>query len=109
MGESRLPVASTSAVNGGREPPNKTMAAQMRDSPTACIDWRAPPRTWRIVIVVAGIVAGQTCLYGSALVGRQLLPPLDLLALPTLYLPSGPTSAGIVPRDRTHLDPVWQY
>jgi len=91
------------------DPPSMTMAAQMRDSSTARIDWRAPPRTWRIVILVAGIVAGQACLYGSALVGRQLLLPLDLLALPTIYLPSVPASAGIVPRDRTHLDPVWQY
>jgi len=68
-----------------------------------------PSRWWRLAIVLVGILAGQSCLYGTALVGRQVLLPLDLLASRGVYLPRGAETAGIVPRDRTHSDQVLQY
>jgi hypothetical protein len=64
-------------------------------------------RWQRLLIVLAGIVAGQFVLYGPSLLGRKILLPLDLLALPRVYVPSGPQTAGIQPRDVTLSDLIY--
>ncbi len=58
---------------------------------------------------MVGIVAGQCLLYGSALVGRTVLLPLDLLNGPGVYLPRSADTAGLVPRDFAQSDQVLQY
>jgi hypothetical protein len=47
---------------------------------------------------VGGLVVPQVILYGPSLAGRTILLPLDILALPGVYLPRTPEYAGI----RTH-------
>ena len=44
----------------------------------------------RLILVLGGIVAGQFILYGPSLVGKKILLPLDILALPRVYLPVKP-------------------
>lgn len=66
-------------------------------------------RRTRAAIVVAGIVAGQCLLYGSALAGRTVLLPLDLLNGPGVYLPRSAATADLVPRDFSQSDQVLQY
>ena len=66
-------------------------------------------RRTRAAIVVAGIVAGQCLLYGSALAGRTVLLPLDLLNGPGAYLPRSAATADLVPRDFSQSDQVLQY
>ena len=74
---------------------------------------REPPefdgRGTRAAIVLAGIIAGQCLLYGSALTGRTILLPLDLLNGPGVYLPRTAETADLVPRDFAQSDQVLQY
>lgn len=66
-------------------------------------------RIWRILIVVAGICAGQFYLYGPAFLGEKILLPLDLLALPGVYLPDTAEYEHVKPLDFEHSDQVFQY
>jgi hypothetical protein len=59
---------------------------------------------FRWSILVAGIVVGQLVLYGPSLVGHKVLLPLDILAVPTIYIPSSPETAGIQPKSRSFID-----
>jgi hypothetical protein len=61
-----------------------------------------------LVIVLAGIILGQFILYGPSLIGQKVLLPLDLLALPNMYLPRTPEVAKIIPHDRNLSDLVLQ-
>lgn len=60
----------------------------------------ASPRLKHLILVLAGIIIGQAILYGPCLVGRKILLPLDILALPGMYLPRSPAIAQIVPHDK---------
>lgn len=63
----------------------------------------------RVVIVMAGIVAGQCYLMGPALLGQKILLSLDLLKLPGFYLRD---IAGSAPRtfsDWSQTDQILQY
>ncbi len=64
-------------------------------------------RIKRLLLVLAGIVVGQFILYGPSLIGRKILLPLDLLALPKVYLPSNPQTAKIQPHDVTLADLIY--
>jgi hypothetical protein len=66
-------------------------------------------RTGRLLIVLAGIIAGQAILYGPSLVGERILLPLDLLAVPGVYLPKTPEAEEIVPHDVALSDLVLQF
>jgi len=44
----------------------------------------------RAVLLVAGVFVGQMILYGPSLLGQKVLLPLDVLALPQVYLPQTP-------------------
>lgn len=59
------------------------------------------------LIVIAGIVLGQVVLYGPSLLGQKILLPLDLLALPGIYLPPTPETAKIVPNDMALTDLIF--
>jgi hypothetical protein len=61
-------------------------------------------RLGRLMIVLAGIIAGQAILYGPSLAGRKILLPLDILASPNVYLPRTPGVEKIVPHDRFLVD-----
>jgi len=60
----------------------------------------------RLVVVFAGIVLGQSLLYGPCLIGRKILLPLDLLALPGVYLPRTDEVASIKAWDTSLSDLV---
>ena len=62
------------------------------------------PRLKQLLLVLAGILVGQAILYGPCLVGRKILLPLDLLALPGMYLPQSSEIAQILPHDRVLAD-----
>jgi len=67
------------------------------------------PRRWslgKLLIVLAGIVAGQFIVYGPSLVGQKVLLPLDLLAVEKFYLPMTPEVAKIVAHDNIMADLV---
>ena len=66
-------------------------------------------RTGRLLIVLVGIIAGQTILFGPALVGGKILLPLDILALPEVYLPKSPEVDKMVPHDRALSDLVLHF
>lgn len=63
-------------------------------------------REVRCAIVVVGIIVGQCLLCGSALLGRTLLLPLDLLNAPGSYLPRNDATAMLVPRDYAQGDQI---
>lgn len=63
----------------------------------------------RLLVVVAGIVFGQAVLYGPCLTGQKILLPLDLLAVPGIYIPETPETAKIVPHDIVLVDLVLQF
>lgn len=52
-----------------------------------------------IAIAVLGIVVGQAILYGPSLIGKKILLPLDLLAMPGSYLPLTEQYKNIVPHN----------
>ncbi len=66
----------------------------------------AKPRTgWaRLLILLLGLLAPQAVLYGRACLGFTYLYPLDLLALPGMYLPASPEYADVSPRDHVLSD-----
>ncbi|MEZ4654171.1 MAG: hypothetical protein R3E12_11445 [Candidatus Eisenbacteria bacterium] len=67
-------------------------------------------RRWaRLLIVTLGLILCQFVLYGSALVGRTLLLPLDLLALSNVYLPATAEYASVAPGNPTFSDILFEY
>src|SRR5947207_11127862 len=66
-------------------------------------------RAGRLLIVLAGIIAGQAILYGPTLVGEKILLPLDILASPSVYLPRTPEVEKIIPHDAVLADLVLQF
>jgi hypothetical protein len=63
----------------------------------------------RLAVVLAGIVIGQFILYAPSLVGRKILLPLDILALPTTYLPRTPEVAKIIAHNTVMADLVLSF
>jgi hypothetical protein len=61
----------------------------------------------RAAILVAGLLACQLVLFGPSLLGVKILLPLDLLAMPGVYLPATPEYQGIVPQDFVLSDLVY--
>jgi hypothetical protein len=59
-----------------------------------------------IAVAVLGIAVGQAILYGPSLIGKKILLPLDLLAVPGSYLPLTEQYKDIVPHDVTQSDQV---
>src|SRR5438445_1605091 len=57
-------------------------------------------RFQRLLIVLAGIALGQAVVYGPSLIGQKILLPLDVLALPNVYLPTAPNTEPIVAHDQ---------
>lgn len=85
------------------------MISERPPEQVAASPWSPSSRWIRLLLVVLGIVAGQALLYGPSLLGRKILLPLDLLALPNVYLPATPAVAAIVPHDLTLADLVLQF
>ena len=63
------------------------------------------PAAW-IAMIVAGLVLEQVILIGPSLIGKKVLLPLDILALPGMYLPSTPGVPPTVPHNRVYSDLV---
>ena len=63
----------------------------------------------RLAIVLAGLVAGQFLLYGPSLTGQKVLLPLDVLAQPNFYLPSGFAGPDSSAHDPVRSDLVLQF
>lgn len=63
-----------------------------------------PGRQW--LILACGWIIPQMFLLGPALIGRTVYAPVDLLALPGMYLPKTPEYQGVVPQDLGILDLV---
>jgi hypothetical protein len=63
----------------------------------------------KLAVVLTGIVIGQFILYGQSLVGQKILLPLDILALPDVYLPRTPEVATIIPHDAVLSDLVLSF
>src|SRR6266568_3290215 len=59
------------------------------------------------LIVLAGIVAGQACLYGPCLTGNKILLPLDTLARHGIYIPRTPEITSIQEQDDKISDLVY--
>jgi len=62
-----------------------------------------------LAVVLAGVVIGQFILYGPSLTGRKILLPLDILALPNVYLPETPEFSRIIPHDGVLTDLVFFF
>ena len=67
--------------------------------------WSPRGKASRLALVLAGIILGQTLLYGPSLLGLKILLPVDILACPNAYIP---VSATIIPQDLFALDQVYQ-
>jgi len=63
----------------------------------------------RLAILLGGIILGQALLYGPSLIGKKILLPLDLLAMPDMYLPATPDTEKMEPHDRCRSDLVLQW
>ena len=66
-------------------------------------------KSLRLLIVVAGVVLGQAILNGPSLIGQRILLPLDLLALPGMYIPQTAETAKIVPHNFMLVDLIDVY
>ena len=64
-------------------------------------------KTTRLMILLAGLLASQFLLYGPSLVGTKILLPIDLLAVPGVYIPVTPETAGMIPHDSIQTDLVY--
>lgn len=73
--------------------------------------WLTNPasRALRTMIVLLGIVIGQSILYGPSLTGTKVLLPLGLLAQPNIYLPRTEAVQEIVARTPMMSDLVYFY
>jgi hypothetical protein len=58
-------------------------------------------------VAVLGIVIGQAILYGPSLIGKKILLPLDLLAVPGSYLPVAGQYKNIIPHNVTQGDLIF--
>jgi hypothetical protein len=68
-----------------------------------------PARLARLLILLAGLVAGQVILYGPSLIGRKVLLPLDILTAPNFYLPQTAQTAGIQTQNHSLTDLICQF
>lgn len=66
---------------------------RIRTFKVACLT-RGLGRKSRLGVVALGLLLGQLALFAPSMVGRKILLPLDLLALPNTYLPASSVSAG---------------
>jgi hypothetical protein len=66
-------------------------------------------RLQRILVVLAGIIVGQSILYGPSLIGRKVLLPLDILAQQDVYIPRTPEIAKVEAQNPTLTDMVYVY
>jgi hypothetical protein len=84
-----------------KRPTRKIVPAQPIEAPTFIHSiWGG------IAIAVLGIVVGQAILYGPSLIGKKILLPLDLLAMPGTYLPLTEQYKNLIPHDVTQSDLV---
>jgi hypothetical protein len=95
MRPQRQPTTSASAAPGG--------GAEVRSLP------EPTTRRGRVLRLLAGLILGQFLLYGPSLLGTKVLLPLDLLALPNVYLPVTAETARIVPHDTFRSDLIYQF
>jgi hypothetical protein len=63
-------------------------------------------RLFHALIVLGGVAVAQVFLFGPCLVGSKILLPLDILALPDIYLPYTPEHAAIHPYNYILADQV---
>ncbi len=69
--------------------------------------WRSPARAHRRLLLAVGLLLPQLWLTAPALFQGRLMIPLDLLALPGVYLP--PAAGNPVPYDHTLSDQVLSF
>ena len=86
------------------------------DSSASTSDMPAPKKSRinseglrHLLIVLIGIWLVQFALFGPSLLGRKILLPLDILALPGVYLPNSPGLPRIEPDDPIRSDLVLQF
>jgi hypothetical protein len=63
----------------------------------------------KLCVVLFGIIFFQSILYWPSLIGRKVLLPLDILALPGWYLPQNDETARMVPKDLALADLIDQF
>jgi hypothetical protein len=63
----------------------------------------------RLLIVVAGIILGQSLMYGPCLIGKKILLPLDTLTKPGGFIPRTPEIAKVQEWDRMLSDRVYGF
>lgn len=69
-----------------------------------------PRKRWfRLLVVFLGIILGQSILYGPSLIGTKILLPLDILTLPTVYLPANHAGPELRVQDATLGDLIMQF
>src|SRR5437773_2958283 len=61
----------------------------------------------RLLIVVAGIILGQSLMYGPCLIGKEILLPLDTLTKPGRFIPRTPEIENVQEWDRMLSDRVY--
>src|SRR5271157_1602470 len=81
-----------------------TESAAPSDAPTCAPSRAVRRKPVRLLVVLAGILLGQTILYGPSLAGRKILLPLDILTQPVMYLPVTPGQPLTQPLDPFKLD-----
>src|ERR1700758_5554420 len=63
----------------------------------------------RLLIVVAGIILGQSLMYGPCLIGKKILLPLDTLTKPGAFIPRTPEIAKVQEWDHMLSDRVYAF
>ena len=69
--------------------------------------WRT--RTFRGIVLVAGLVVTQFILFGPSLIGRKILLPMDVLTIPGCYLSPTEAARWGPPQDPILSDPVLEF
>src|SRR6476660_2803223 len=62
-----------------------------------------------LLIVVTGIILGQSLMYGPCLIGKKILLPLDTLTKPGGFIPRTPEIAKVQEWDRMLSDRVYGF
>jgi len=84
---------------------NPYSAIPVKDAPPAKEKFSAGlRRLGRIMVVLAGIFAGQAVLYGPSLTGQKILLPLDILEQSRVYIPAMSPKAVAPAHNRIQLD-----
>src|ERR1041385_5011860 len=103
MGSTRARSKQKRGVKDSRPRGRKLSEIQLPPPPSPKSRWS------RLLIVLAGIILGQSLIYGPCLIGKKILLPLDTLTKPAVFVPRTPEIQKVQEWDRMLSDRVYVF